>query len=68
MDNLETLISILTKVKNDGSNGLSAIATNTCKICKERAIGFRDSMSEFEYSVSGICQTCQDKYFRGING
>jgi len=65
MDELETFISILTILENDGIKGLAAIATNTCKICKENAPYFRDPVSEFEYSVSGICQACQDKYFRG---
>ena len=65
MDELEDFISKLSMLKNNGAKGFSAIATKTCKICKEKAIGFRDSVSEFEYSVSGICQTCQDKYIHG---
>jgi hypothetical protein len=65
MDELEDFISKISMLKNNRANGFSAIATKTCKICKEKAIGFRDSISEFEYSVLGICQTCQDKYILG---
>jgi hypothetical protein len=67
MDNLQRFITILTLLKNDGSTGLSAIATKTCKICRQKAVYFTDAAAEFEYSVSGICQACQDKYFRGAN-
>ena len=40
-----------------------ARSTNTCKICGKSARRFRDSISEFEYKVSAICQRCQDKFF-----
>jgi hypothetical protein len=40
-----------------------ARSTRICKICGESARRFRDSISEFEYRVSAICQQCQDRYF-----
>jgi len=68
MDNLDRFINILSILKKGGSAGFSAIASRSCKICQQNIIAFRDSMSEFEYSVSGICQTCQDKYIYGKPG
>ena len=34
-----------------------------CKICGKPATSFRTPLSELEYSLSSICQTCQDYYF-----
>jgi len=41
----------------------SARATHTCKLCGGPARRFRNTLSEFEYRVSAICQNCQDRYF-----
>lgn len=30
---------------------------------KDQASSFRDSLSEKEYTISGLCQDCQDKVF-----
>lgn len=62
MNELDRFVSILSLLKKGGCSGFSSIASKTCKICRQRVIGFRNAVSEFEYSVSGICQTCQDKY------
>ena len=35
----------------------------TCKICGKPAAFFRTPFSELEYSISSICQVCQDYYF-----
>lgn len=32
---------------------------------KEHSFTFRDKASEQEYSISGICQSCQDSFFGG---
>jgi phosphoribosyl-dephospho-CoA transferase len=40
-----------------------ARSARICKICGKSARRFRDSISEFEYRVSAICQQCQDRYF-----
>jgi hypothetical protein len=37
---------------------------NRCAWCAEPVIGFRDKKSEKEYSISGLCQKCQDEVFR----
>ena len=43
---------------------LRAKAENICIICKERVGSFRDQSSRLEYSISAICQECQDSLFR----
>lgn len=40
----------------------NAKATGTCVICKRPAREFRYDVAEFEYSVSALCQHCQDEY------
>jgi hypothetical protein len=35
----------------------------TCKICGQPAGPFRTPLSELEYKLSSICQSCQDYYF-----
>lgn len=45
----------------------TAIKTNTCIEspigCGKPSTVFRDMLSEKEYSISGLCQECQDKIF-----
>ena len=40
-----------------------AIENKQCPLCHEPITGFRDKGSEHEYSLSGMCQVCQDKIF-----
>jgi len=34
-----------------------------CKFCKKEIKGFKDALSIKEFSISGLCQECQDKVF-----
>jgi len=34
-----------------------------CVFCHKPVTGFRDSLSRKEYSISGLCQECQDEVF-----
>ena len=38
-----------------------AFKTSTCVTCNGEAKEFRDTTSEKEYTISGMCQGCQDK-------
>jgi hypothetical protein len=38
-----------------------AFKTSTCVTCGGEAKDFRDTTSEKEYTISGMCQGCQDK-------
>jgi hypothetical protein len=35
----------------------------TCIICGRPAVKFRDTSARFEYTVSALCQQCQDRLF-----
>lgn len=43
-----------------------AITSNKCVFCQKPVspTSFRDALSEREYRISGICQTCQDSTFK----
>lgn len=62
MDRLEELIGALSD-KAVLSRSFAASHSRTCKICGEPANEFRTSFSKLEYSISSICQACQDYYF-----
>jgi len=34
-----------------------------CSVCPKEITGFRDQLSEKEYTISGMCQDCQDETF-----
>ena len=34
-----------------------------CAMCGAKINDFRDALSEKEYSISGMCQKCQDSIF-----
>ena len=40
-----------------------AIANSECFICKEKVDAFKDAVSAHEYTISGMCQECQDSFF-----
>ena len=62
MSRVQELISVLAE-KEIITRALIAKADRICKICGEPAILFRTSRAELEYSLSSICQSCQDYYF-----
>ena len=37
---------------------------NFCVLCYRPAETFRDESSRKEFSISGLCQACQDKVFK----
>ena len=44
-----------------GKNRVKTINENRCMCCNGSAKDFRDALSMKEYSISGMCQKCQDK-------
>ena len=50
-----------------GSDRRLTIEANKCRPapigCGEDVERFRDTLSEREYQISGLCQACQDKVF-----
>lgn len=35
-----------------------------CPLCTKPVGEFRDDLSRKEYSISGMCQDCQDEFFK----
>jgi uncharacterized CHY-type Zn-finger protein len=46
-------------------NYTGAKATGSCIICGRPAKKFRDAAAKLEYSISALCQNCQDEYLNG---
>ena len=40
-----------------------SIEANLCSWCKGPAKEFKDALSRKEYTISGMCQKCQDETF-----
>ena len=43
------------------------INNNKCTWCEKDNVEFKDKLSETEYQISGLCQTCQDEIFKEVN-
>lgn len=46
-----------------GVDRRAAITSDVCVMCGKPATQFRDALSQKEFSISGMCQQCQDKVF-----
>ena len=46
-----------------GKDRVQTITNNRCMMCRGHATEFKDELSKKEYSISGLCQECQDKVF-----
>lgn len=46
-----------------GRTRSESIASNTCATCGGEAKEFCDELSQKEYSISGMCQKCQDEVY-----
>ena len=55
---IESLLSELTGVSRVG-----AVHEASCVTCGGEARIFRDNLSRKEYTISAMCQDCQDKVF-----
>ena len=47
-----------------GDENLKALDEGRCPCCKGSIGRFRDNLSRKEFSISGMCQECQDKTFK----
>ncbi len=59
---METSIDLIAH-KMFGHTRTGSIQSNTCMVCGKDATQFKDTLSEKEYRISGMCQECQDKTF-----
>lgn len=44
-------------------NRTATIEADKCVMCPNSAVQFRDELSRKEYTISGMCQACQDRVF-----
>lgn len=56
-----TLDSLSTRMF--GRNRTGSIKSNVCVTCGGPATEFKDELSKREYTISGMCQRCQDSTF-----
>lgn len=49
-----------------GGSRREAIMADKCMSCGLDATEFRDEISRKEFTISGLCQDCQDSVFGGI--
>ncbi len=59
---MQALIDGLTK-RAFGTTTSGALKQGICVVCKRPAIEFRGNLSQKEYTISGMCQKCQDEVF-----
>lgn len=48
-----------------GADTEDRIRRNVCALCGKPATNFTDAISAREFSISGMCQKCQDGFFTG---
>ena len=48
-----------------GTNSTDAVKQDVCVDCKSKATEFTSELAKAEYSISGLCQKCQDVVFEG---
>ena len=46
-----------------GIDRVQSVSDDVCVSCKKEAREFTDAISQKEYYISGLCQTCQDTVF-----
>jgi len=46
-----------------GKDRKETIMQGKCATCNDPNMNFRDALSKKEYSISGMCQKCQDSVF-----
>jgi len=51
----------LNNANPSGRKRIDSIQLDICAWCGEPALDFKEELSKKEYSISGLCQKCQDK-------
>jgi len=53
---IEDLLTVLS-----GKNRVETVKADRCVSCDRREVVFRNDLSRKEYTISGLCQHCQDE-------
>ena len=60
----DKMLSILSSNINPfGTGRRSSIINDVCVFCNAPATEFRNDISRREFTISGMCQACQDEMF-----
>jgi uncharacterized CHY-type Zn-finger protein len=59
----EKLEKIMTDLNPSGRAPTESIQHDICTMCGKPALDFKDVLSRKEYTISGMCQKCQDDFF-----
>ena len=59
----EAIESLIDSTTPNPKGRRGAIEADECTWCGGAATDFRDNLSRKEYTISGMCQACQDKTF-----
>ena len=62
-DQVENTINFFGQMAGHKRDRHTAILTDKCVACDKEAKEFRDALSRKEYTISGMCQACQDEVF-----
>ena len=62
-DQVENTINFFAQMAGHKRDRHTAILTDQCVSCDRKAEEFTDKLSEKEYTISGLCQVCQDSVF-----
>ena len=62
-DEMTKFIDSFSKRMFGGIGRTASIASNICVTCKGPAQVFHDALSLKEYTISGMCQKCQNETF-----
>lgn len=62
-DQVENTINFFAQMAGHKRDRHTAILTDQCVACDRKAESFTDKLSEREYTISGLCQVCQDEVF-----
>lgn len=64
---VKTIRNLLDKMSSDKpfvNNRSKALLAQLCVFCENPNLNFLDELSRKEYKISGMCQTCQNNYFK----
>lgn len=56
---IDAFLTVLT-----GSKRCQSVREGRCVVCRGVATHFRTPADEHEFTISGMCQSCQDKVFQ----
>jgi len=59
----ESLENFIDSITPNPLGRRESIKSDVCAVCLKEAKNFKDELSKREFTISGMCQECQDKFF-----